>query len=204
MVLLNFQNKWVDISATVSPPGATLVAAPGVGKVLVLRSLEFSDGGVSPIQVSARFGDGTLVSDEVCTIASSNIAHTLANLPARQFSVSSVAIDFDADSSCVLADDGAGALEFVSGDAPTITSATINYSTGALAVNFVENITAATVTYRYDIDKLLGISQIGVNYRSKLPPEGLVISPDGTTNHQLYVAVSATCRCNAIYMAVER
>lgn len=294
-MLLNFSNQWIEVSAQVAAPGALLVAAPGTGKILRLRSLEFSNGGASPVRVSARFGAGTLIENNVAgesiTIVDEDIEHTLAFHPLKQQTIELtvehaggttvlrddvngkwlyvsgasmtnlggtinyatgeitvtadeditdalgdytyhgetcslsggvpavhhtlarvpvragsvlIAINFDGGS-CVLADDGIGSFTHVSGDVPSGYGAlTINYDTGVVVAEFDDDMLDALATYRYDTERLLGYTQVGLDYRSALPAEGLEVTPDGTTNHQLYVAASVASKCNAVYMAVER
>lgn len=81
------------------------------------------------------------VSGLALTLSSNNVSHTMARPPKPGTLFVSIT---HAGGSAVMRDNGAGALTFYSGTTSAITTATIDYETGALAINLADNITAAT------------------------------------------------------------
>lgn len=104
---------------------------------------------------------GDAVSSEVIT-TSTDISHTLAYKPVRPGTVT-VNMTVDTDGAVVATDDGNGGFIVSAG---TLSSGSINYSTGAIAINMSNNITAATVTYRYDGEGQDNVPQIDLQLTS--------------------------------------
>ncbi len=98
--------------------------------------------------VNSEFYSSNVVPSEVANIdGSKNIDHTLAFTPVVPGTVRVTAVA--GSTTFVLADDGAGTLVFISGS-DTITSGTVNYSTGRVVLDLANNdIDSATITYEY-------------------------------------------------------
>lgn len=114
------------------------------------------DGSESYIQDS--------VVGEAATIAANDVAHTLAYGPVRPGTVTLKATTSAGTST--LADDGNGGLTLVVAGGNTLTAGTIDYATGAVAVNLNNNITSASATYRYDSEGSDSLPQVDIQLTS--------------------------------------
>ena len=174
-----------------------VVAAPGADKVIRMRTLRIIYNNATAALFKVKFGPGTLVEDEDCDITLDDVAHTIANLPIRPSTL--VVTVTHAGGVAVLSDDGAGALTHTSGVAMTGLTATINYTTGALVIGAVENISEALATYRYDVERFLGYASAGNDFVVGIPAEGFDVTPDATANHALYIASTVVATYSLVY-----
>lgn len=113
---------------------------------------------------------GDAVNKETGTISSNNVAHTCAYIPVRPGTVTISGTS--AGGAFTVTDDGNGGFVLTVGT-ETLSVATINYATGVLSLDFVNNITAATVTYRYDSEASDNVPQLDLQLTSA-PIQALV------------------------------
>jgi len=115
---------------------------------------------LSGIQNSEYYSSAT-VPEEVATIGSNNVGHTVAYTPVKPGTVRITAVVSAAN--CVFADNGAGGFYQLSGAAQTISTGTIDYGTGAIVLDLSNNITSATITYVYDNEVTDLVPQLDLN-----------------------------------------
>lgn len=112
------------------------------------------------------FGDESYSSDsvvnETLTLSGNNVAHTLAYHPVRPGTVTMV-LTLTGVGTVTVTDDGNGAFLTTGG---TLSSGSINYETGVVALDFSQNVTAGTGTYRYDSEGSDFIGQVDVQLTS--------------------------------------
>lgn len=108
--------------------------------------LEILDTGAGAYRFRAVVWHEQDVTAEALTITANDVADTLL-LPAAVPGTVIATVTKSAGGDVVLQDDGAGNFTITSGTG-TITSASINYLTGAISINLVQNLASGTVDYR--------------------------------------------------------
>ena len=108
---------------------------------------------------------GDAVNEETLAIVTNDIADTFNYIPVRPGTITITAVT--ANGTNVVVDDGVGGFASGSTSNPdTITSGSIVYSTGVVALDLSANITSATVTYRYDSEAVDNVPQIDLQLTS--------------------------------------
>ena len=111
-----------------------------------------------------------LVPNEVLTISSNNAvgatAGKLAYAPIKPGTFKAQVTY--ANGTAVIGDDGAGGMIILSytGTIPTISAGTLDYSDGALTLDFTSNISAGTASYRYDFEASDTVMQVDMQLTS--------------------------------------
>lgn len=144
--------------------GGTGTPGGGVAKGILTPGTAAFDARTGPFNTEYYSSD--IIPQETLAIdGSNNVAHTAAYLPVRPGTVS-VALTVAGLDAQSFVDDGNGTLIRTGGTGGTISAATINYTTGAIAINYAEAITVGTVTYRYDSEANDNVPQLDLQLTS--------------------------------------
>lgn len=155
-------NELVSVQPLTGPVGLAFYfdVLYGTNKGAIAAGTTMFDSRTGPYGDESYSGDQVV--NETLTIASNDVAHTLAYTPIRPGTVTLV-LTVTGVGTVTATDDGNGSWLVTGG---TSLTGAINYTTGVITLGLAENITAAKGTYRYDSEGSDFIGQVDVQLTS--------------------------------------